>query len=52
MSDKRKKRNYIIVGLCAILVLMGIGYASFSSQLSIKGSSTIASKFDVRIQYD
>lgn len=49
MSDKRKKRNYIIVGLCAILVLMGIGYASFSSQLSIKGSSTIASKFDVRI---
>ena len=25
------QRNYIIIGLCAILVIMGVGYAAFSS---------------------
>ena len=27
----RTQRNYIIVGLCAILVIMAVGYAAFSS---------------------
>ena len=46
---KRKKNNLIIVGLCSILVLMGIGYAAFSSQLNITGTSNITSTWDVRI---
>ncbi len=31
----RTQRNYIIVGLCMILVIMGVGYAAFQSQLKI-----------------
>ena len=44
-----RQRNYIIAGLCAILVIMGVGYAAFSSQLKISGTSNIASKFLVKI---
>ncbi len=46
---KSKKNNLIIIGLCSILVLMGIGYAAFSSQLNITGTSNITSTWDVRI---
>ena len=42
-------RNYIIIGLCAILVIMGVGYAAFQSQLKISGTSSISSNFLVRI---
>ena len=43
------QRNYIIVGLCMILVIMGVGYAAFQSQLKISGTSNIASNFLVKI---
>ena len=43
------QRNYIIIGLCAILVIMGVGYAAFQSQLKISGTSNIASNFLVKI---
>ena len=46
---RSKKNNLIIVGLCSILLLMGIGYAAFSSQLNITGTSNITSTWDVRI---
>ena len=45
----KTQRNYIIMGLCAILVIMGVGYAAFQSQLKISGTSNIASNFLVRI---
>ena len=43
------QRNYIIVGLCMILVIMGVGYAAFSSQLKISGTSNITSNWSVKI---
>ena len=43
------QRNYIIAGLCMILVIMGVGYAAFQSQLKISGTSNIASNFLVKI---
>ena len=43
------QRNYIIIGLCAILVIMGVGYAAFSSQLKITGTSNIDSIWSVKI---
>ncbi len=46
---RRRKNNLIIVSLCAVLVLMGIGYAAFSSVLNITGTSNITSNWDVRI---
>ena len=45
----RTQRNYIIAGLCMILVIMGVGYAAFQSQLRISGTSNISSNFLVRI---
>ena len=45
----RTQRNYIIVGLCMILVIMGVGYAAFASQLKITGSSNITSNWSVKI---
>ena len=45
----RTNRNYIIAGLCMILVIMGVGYAAFQSQLKISGTSNIASNFLVKI---
>ena len=45
----RTQRNYIIVGLCMILVIMGVGYAAFSSQLRISGTSNITSNWSVKI---
>ena len=45
----RTQRNYIIVGLCMILVIMGVGYAAFSSQLKISGTSNVTSNWSVKI---
>ena len=45
----RTQRNYIIAGLCMILVIMGVGYAAFSSQLKMSGTSNITSNWSVKI---
>ena len=45
----RTQRNYIIAGLCMILVIMGVGYAAFSSQLKISGTSSISGSFNIQI---
>ena len=45
----RTQRNYIIIGLCMILVIMGVGYAAFQSQLKITGTSNITSNWSVKI---
>ena len=47
-SDK-KKRNYIIIGLCSILLIMTVGYAAFNSLLTINGTSEITSNWSVEI---
>ena len=45
MRNQRDKRNYIIIGLCAILVIMGVGYASFSTLLTINGTANISNSW-------
>lgn len=45
----KTQRNYMIMGLCAILLIMAVGYAAFQSQLKITGTSNIGSNFLVRI---
>ena len=47
--SRKKKNNIIIASLCAIVVLMGIGYAAFASQLRINGTSSISSEWKVLI---
>ena len=44
-----RQRNYIILGLCLILLVMAAGYAAFRSQLTINGTSNITSEWDIEI---
>ena len=44
-----RQRNYIILGLCSILLVMAVGYAAFRSQLTINGTSNISSDWKVLI---
>lgn len=48
MSEK-KKRNVVIGTLMAVIVLMGVGYAAFSTSLNVTGTSNVTSKWDVKI---
>ena len=44
---KRDQRTYVIIGLCAILLVMGIGYAAFSQLLTINGTATVSNSWCV-----
>ena len=45
INSQRDKRTYIIIALCAILVVMGVGYAAFSSLLTINGTANISNSW-------
>ncbi len=47
---EQKHKNIIIGGLLAIVVIMAVGYAAFATQLTINGTATIESKWDVHIK--
>ena len=47
LKIRTDKRNYIIIGLCAILVIMGVGYAAFSSLLTVNGTANITNSWCV-----
>ena len=49
MKLKKDKRNYIIIGLCMILVIMGVGYAAFSQLLTINGTANITNSWNIEI---
>ena len=40
---KYQKKNLLIGGLLAIVVLMGIAYAAFASNLTITGTGSVSS---------
>ena len=45
MKLKSDRKKYIIIGLCAILLVMSVGYAAFRSLLRINGTATLTSSF-------
>ena len=47
LKSKSDKRNFIIIALCAVLVVMGVGYAAFSSLLTINGTANITNSWCV-----
>ena len=47
--SNNKKRNIIIGSLCAIVLLMAVGYAAFQTVLNIQGTSNITSSWNVKI---
>ena len=46
-QNQKDKRNYIIIGLCAVVAVMAVGFAAFSSQLQINGTSEVTSTWCV-----
>lgn len=49
MYKKRQRRKYIMIGLCMIMLMMAVGYATFYSKLKISGTSTVTSNWDIEI---
>ena len=49
MYRTRKMRKVVLFSLLSVLLLISVGYAAFSSRLTIKGTSKITSNWDVRI---
>ena len=47
--SKSKKRNIIMGSLCAVVLLMAVGYAAFQTVLNIQGISNITSRWNVKI---
>ena len=45
IRSERDRRNYLIIALCMILVVMGVGYAAFSSLLTINGTANVTNSF-------
>ena len=45
--NQRQKRTYIIIALCIVLLLMGVGYAAFSSMLTINGTASTSNSWCV-----
>jgi len=50
MKNFFRNKNNIIIGLCAIVVLMGIGFASFSQRLEIGDTTVTNSDWNVYIK--
>ncbi len=48
MTEKQK-RNIVILSLCAIVFLMFVGYAAFNTLLTINGTASITSNWNVVI---
>ena len=44
-----KQKGWMITGLCLIVLFMIVGYAAFATDLTITGSSTISSTWDIKI---
>ncbi len=44
-----KNKNALIGGLLAIVFVMAVGYAAFSTTLNIQGTANVTSKWDVHI---
>ncbi len=48
-ESARDKRNYIIAGLLLLTIFMAVGFAAFSTVLTINGTANIASSWSVQI---
>ena len=46
---QKKKNNIIIGSLCAVVLLMVVGYAAFATQLNITGTGKITSNWNILI---
>jgi len=49
IMKRNKKKNIMIIVLCFVLLLMGVGYAALSQRLTIGGTAKMQGVWDVRI---
>ena len=49
MHRNKKRRQIVIISLIIVLIGMTVGYATYSSNVEIKGTSTITSSWDIQI---
>ena len=49
MHRSKKKRNIVIISLIIILLAMVVGYATYSSNIELEGTTKITSNWDIRI---
>ena len=49
MHRSKKRRNIVIISLVAVLLCMVVGYATYSTNLELKGTSEITSNWDIQI---
>ena len=47
---KRSKKNYLIIALIVLLLALAIGYAAFSSTLTINGTATGTGTWDIHFK--
>ena len=45
----RINKKYLIVGLFIVLLVMSVGYAAFSTSLSITGTGSISTSWNIEI---
>ena len=45
----KKQTGWLLAGLCLIVIFMIVGYAAFATNLTITGTSTITSVWDIKI---
>ena len=49
MHRNKRKREIVIISLIITLICMTVGYATYSSNVVLEGTSTITSSWDIRI---
>ena len=49
MHRSKKKRNIVIISLIIVLLAMVVGYATYSSNIELEGTTKITSNWDIRI---
>lgn len=49
MNSERRHKNIVIVLLCTIIALMGIGFATLRSEIKIEGGAALSNTWNVQI---
>ena len=49
MHRSKKRRSIVITSLLAVLLCMVVGYATYSSNIEIKGTTEVTSSWDIKI---
>ena len=49
MKLNKSQKNHLLIGLCAVVLVMAVGYAAFAQRLTINGTANVTSTWNVLI---